>query len=87
MLRSALRHRDGRHLDEVTATRHTLILSTNNLLTQHWIRTLARDAVIRWKATDWRKRVPNGASRLVLPVHWCARAITRAAARPAEPSR
>jgi hypothetical protein len=79
--------RDGRHLDEVSATRHTVIVSTDNLLTQHGIRALARDAVIRWKATDWRKRVPQGASRPALPVHWCARAIPRAAARPAGPSR
>ena len=70
VLRSALMYRDGRHLDEVTATRHTVILSTNNLLTQQWIRAFARDAVPRWKTTDWRKRVPDGASRLVLPAHW-----------------
>ena len=70
VLRSALMYRDGRHLDEVTATRHTVILSTNNLLTQQWIRAFARDAVTRWMATDWRKRIPNGTSRLVLPAHW-----------------
>lgn len=70
VLRSALMYRDGRHLDELTATRHTVILSTNKLLTEQWIRAFARDAVMRWETNEWRKRVAKDPARLVLPAHW-----------------
>ena len=69
VLRSAHMYK-GRHLDDVAATRHTLIVSSNKLLTQQWIRGFERNAVPRWEANEWRKRVVKDTIWLSLPRDW-----------------
>ena len=62
--------RDGRHLDDAAAMRHTLILSNNEILAKKWIRAFGRDAVTRWIRNQWRKREAKGTIDLGLPVDW-----------------
>ena len=70
VLRSVRMTRDGRHLDDAAAMRHTLILSNNEILAKKWIRAFGRDAVTRWIRNQWRKREAKGTIDLGLPVDW-----------------
>ena len=70
VLRSAWLTRPGSALHEDTCRKHTLILSTSDLLSNQWKRAFERDHVQRWTTNPWRKHVAQSAVGLALSPNW-----------------